>query len=305
MRLMPGKIPEQQLEQEIMNLQKLIKLLTISLLTLSLLFTGITASSTDTNTQPAALSNIAMSEKLILKDDPARDKKLLLLTGNDRLTAEVIDQNSLIVGTRIVMVCRRAVYSWLVDHIRTSAAIALIFGKKYVVSPGSVYEYHGNDGEGLLIDFYRAYSDSASTVYVGTGEMKIFLFTLSGSFINYLKYDNADSTRIATQSCIYVRVNNPVTRFITNMIFAISDIEKGLMEKITTLDDTVFIIVNAFMEDPYIYRMLKESESPAPEDASELAVRIRDTVVRETSTREARELGQLIEKAWIEVGLLK
>ena len=288
-----------------MNLQKLITLSAVFLLIFALLYPPTTAPCIDANTQPVTLSNIAMSEKLILKEDRARDEKLLLLTRNDRLAAEVIDQHSLIVGTRIVLVCRREVYSWLVDHIRTSAAIANIFGKKYVVSPGSVHEYHGEDKEGLSVDFYRAYSDSTSTIYIGNGEVKILLFTISGSFINFLEYNNSNSTQIVTQSCIYVRVNNPVTRFITNVIFAISDIEKGLMKKITTLDDTVFSIVNAFMDDPHIYRMLKEPEAPVPEGASELAVKIRDTVVKETSPQAARELGQLIEKAWIEVGLLK
>lgn len=288
-----------------MNLKKLIPLPAFFLLFFVLLFPAVNAPGTDTSTQPVTLPNIARSEKRILPNDPARDEKLLLLTGNDKLTAEIIDQHSLIVGTRIIMVCRRDVYAWLVDHIRASATLARIFGREYRVSPGSVYEYHGDDEEGLSVDFYRAYSDSTATVYIGDGEMKIFLFTISGSFINFLEYHNLDSKRITAQSCMYLRVNNPVTRFFTRIIFAISDIEKGLMEKITSLDDTVFSIVNEFMEDPYIYRMLREPETPVPEGASELAVRMRDAVVQETSPREARELGQLIEKAWIEVGLLK
>jgi len=288
-----------------MNLQKLTTLSSLFMLTYMLLFPNNTAPDTGANTQFTPFSNIARSEKRILQDDPARNKKLLQLTGYDRLAAEVIDQHSLIVGTKIVMVCRRAVYAWLVDNIRASSALARIFDKKYWVSPGSVYEYHGNDGKGMSVDFYRAYSDSATTVYIGDGKIKILLFTISGSFLNFMEYHNTDSTLISAQSCIYVRLNNPVTRFLTDIIFAISDIEKGLMEKITTLDDTVFIIVNKFMEEPHLYSMLKEPEAPAPEGASELAIRMRDAVVQETSPDKARELGQLIEKARIEVGLLK
>jgi len=56
------------------------------------------------------------------------------------------------------------------------------------------------------------------------------------------------------------------------------------------------------MEDPHLYRMLKTPEADAPDEASELAVKIRDTVVRELSLKESRELGQLLEKARLEVG---
>ncbi len=288
-----------------MNYKRVISLPFFFLMFFLLSFPSFTAPDADSDTNSAALSNIAGSQKRILKDDPSRDAKLLLLTGNDGLTAEIIKQHSLIVGTKIVLVGRQQVYYWLVEHIRTSAALSRLFGRKYVVSTGSVYEYHGEDGEGLSVDFYRAYIDSVSAVYTGSGKMKVFLLTISGSFINFLEYYNTDSTLLTSQNSMYIRVNNPVTRLVTNIIFAISDIERGLMEKILSLDDTVYSIVNIFMEDPYIYRMLKNPEAPVPEGASEIAVRIRDTVVRETSPGEARELGQLIENAWREVGRLK
>ena len=83
---------------------------------------------------------------------------------------------------------------------------------------------------------------------------------------------------------------------------AISDIEKGIMERSFTLDETVFSLVQVFMKDPHLYRMLKTPEADAPDKASDIAIKMRDTVVRELSPEGARKLGLLIEKARREVG---
>lgn len=285
-----------------MNLQKLTALSALFLILFALLFSLIPATNTRVSTEPVTFSNIAKSEKLVLLDDTARDEKLLLLTGSDRLALKIIDQHSLVVGSKMVIVCRRNVYSWLVNHIRVSAALSQILGRDYRISPSSLYEYHGEDGEGLSVDFYCAYHDSASTIYIGNGKVKIFLFTISGSFINFLEHYNEDDTRMTAQNCMYVMLNNTVTRFLANIIFAVSDIEKGIMEKILSLDDVVFKVVKIFMEDPHLYLMLKEPEAHVPDGASEIAIRIKDAVVQESSLIEARELGQLIQKARIEVG---
>lgn len=280
-----------------MNLQKTSTLLTFFFL-ISTFLSPTTISDT---TKPVIFSNIAQSEKRVLDDDPLRDEKLLTLTGHDHLTAEIIDRHSLIVGSKMVMSCQRSVYSWLVDNIRVSAALSRLFGSTYSLSPGFVYAYHGEDGEGLSIDFYRAYRDSASTVYVGDGEIKFFLFSISGSFINFLEYYNTGNTTMTAQSCMYVSVNNYVARLFTRIIFAISDVEEGIMEKILSLDDTAFRMVKTLIEDPHLYLMLKEPDTPAPEGASELAVNMRDTVVRKFSSEKARELGQLIETARLQM----
>ncbi|MFC1693175.1 hypothetical protein ACFL1R_06695 [Candidatus Latescibacterota bacterium] len=278
------------------------KLFVLFLLFSVLSFPAIPEPDTNVSTEPVVFSNIAQSEKRILKKNLLRDKKILSLTGYNSLAKEIIAQHSLIVGSSIVLVSQSTVYSWLVDHIRVSAALSRFFGMNYLLTPGSVYEYHGEDSEGLSVDFNNAYSDSTSTIYVGEGEIKIFLFSITGSFVNFLEYNDTKNKTMIAQSCIYVRVNNPVTRIVTNFIFAISDLEKGVMEKILTLDDTVYKIVLTFMEDPHLYLMLKKPEAHAPDKASELAVRIRDTVVQESSLKESRELGQLVEKARLEVG---
>jgi len=276
-----------------MNFQNIISLSIFFIL----IFTSLSPTAISETNKPVIFSNIAQSEKRVLDDDPLRDEKLLILTGHDRLTAAIIDRHSLVVGSKIVVACRRSVYAWMVDHIRVSAALSRLFGSTYTLSPGSVYEYHGDDGEGLSIDFYRAYQDSASTIHVGDGTVKIFLLPISGSFIDLIEYYNNDDTTMTTQSCMYIRVNNPVTRFVTRVLFAISDLEETIMKKILTLDDTTFKIVRMLIEDPHLYLMLKEPDTPAPEGASELAVKMRDTVVRESSVEKAQELGELIEKA--------
>lgn len=286
----------------IKNLQKFKALLSFNLIPFALLISLISNPDSVASTEPVTFSNIARSEKRVLPDDRVRDEKLLHLTGNDRMAGKIIDQHSLIVGSKMVMVCRREVYSWLVDHIMVSAALTSIIGKSYSLYPGSVFEYYGEDGEGLSIDFYSAYNDSTTTVYVGKGKVKIFLITISGSFINLLEYNNIDSTRMVAQNSMYVMVNNTVTRFFANLIMAISDIEKGIMNKILSLDDTTFQLVNILMKDPHLYLLLKEPQASVPVGISELAVRIRDVVVQKSSLEESRELGKLIENARIEVG---
>ena len=42
------------------------------------------------------------------------------------------------------------------------------------------------------------------------------------------KYYNIGDTHMESQNCIYVRINNPVTRLFASMIFAISDVEEKL-----------------------------------------------------------------------------
>ena len=278
------------------------KLFVLFLLFSVLSFPAIPEPGTNVSTEPVVFSNIPRSEKRVLPKESARDKKLLLLTGYDSLAIEIIDRHSLVVGSKITMICRREVYAWLVGHIRVSASLTRILGSNYRVSSGSVYEYHGDEGEDLSVDFYCAYRDSTSTIYIGKGKVKIFLIPISGSFINYLEYYNKDDTRIIAQNCMYIMLNNTVKRFLANIILAVSDIEKGIMEKIFSLDDTVFKLVQIFMDDPHLYLMLKKPEAHAPDNASELAVRIRDIVVRESSLKESRELGQLLEKARLEIG---
>ena len=272
---------------------------------LAFVYTGIPISSKAETNKHSIQSNIARSEKRILPDDPVRDKKLLMLTGNDRLTSEIIGQHSLIVGSKMVVVSRRPVYAWLVEHIKVSAALSRIFGRKYYVSPSSVYEYHGDDGEGMTVDFYTGYRDSTTMLLVGEGRMKLFHITFTGAFINFMEYANLDNTHITAQNCMYVKVNNPVARFITNVVFAVSDIERGIMVKLLSLDDTVFQIMSAFMKDPYFYSMLQNPRGLPPEGSSALVIKMRDAVISESSPDVACELGKLIEQARIEVGYQK
>lgn len=275
------------------------------LFVLALVYSGIPISSKAETNKHGIQTNLARSEKRILPDDPVRDKKLLMLTGNDRLTSEIIRQHSLIVGSKMVVVSRRPVYSWLVEHVKISAALSRIFGKKYYVSPSSVYEYHGDDGEGMTIDFYSGYRDSTTMLLVGEGRMKLFHITFTGSFINFMEYSNLDNTHLSAQNCMYVKVNNPVARFVTNVVFAVSDIERGIMRKLLSLDDTVFQIMKTFMKDPYLYHMLQNPYDLTPADASDLVVKMRDAVINESSPDVACELGKLIEQARIEVGYQK
>lgn len=284
-----------------MNLHFFSVLSALLLLSFSFLFPIKIASQTNESREAVTFSNIAFSEKRVLTDNSFRDEKLLRLTENDKLTGEIIDQHSLIVGSKISITCRRTVYSWLVDNIKISSVLSRFFGMNYLLSSGTLYEYHGEDGEGLTIDFYRAYNDSISTVFVGDGEVKIFFLTISGSFINYMEYNNTDSANMESQNCIYVRINNPVTRLFAKMIFAVSDVEKKIMEKILSLDDTVYKLVNILMNDPHLYLMLKEPLLPAPDGASDLSIKIRDSVVRESSFKTAQELGELVENARLEV----
>lgn len=284
-----------------MNLQSISLPSILLLLFFSFSFPVNITSETNESRKAAPFSNITYTEKRVLTEDSARDEKLLRITGNDKLTSEIINQHSLIVGSKIVLISRRPVYSWLVDNIRISAVLSRFFGRNYQLSPGKLYEYHGEDGEGMSVDFYCAYHDSAATVFVGDGKIKIFFITISGSFINYLEYFNTDRTRMESQDCMYVRINNPVTRLFASMIFAVSDVEEKIMEKIFTLDDTVYKLVKTLMDDPHLYLMLKNPQLPAPKGASDIAVKIRDAVVRESSFKTAQELGELVEKARFEV----
>jgi hypothetical protein len=247
-------------------------------------------------------SGIPKSVKRVLEKNSSRDEKMLLLTGNDSLTKMVLDRHSLVVGSQITMVTRRDVYSWITDHIKVSAALTRLLGNQYEITPGTLYDYHGVDGNDIAVDFNTAYYDSTSTVYIGKGKVKIFHIPVAGSFINYLEYYNKDDTHIVAQNCMYIMLNSSVKRFFVNIILAVSDVEEGIMDKLFALDNTVIKLIMIFMEDPHLYEMLQNPEAAPPENASEIAVKMKNAVVRESSIQDARELGRLIEKARHEVG---
>jgi hypothetical protein len=267
-----------------------------------LAYSDISVSIDNENNNYGIQSNIAKSEKSIFLDDPVRDRKLLMLTGNDKLTGEIIREHSLVVGSKMVLVSRRAVFAWLVENIKVSAALSRVFGGEYQISPSSLFEYHGDDGKGLSVDFYTGYRDSTTTILVGEGKIKFLYITFTGSFINLMEYSNLDSTHISTQNCMYVKVNNPVARLFTDVVLSISVIKQGIMEKLLSLDDTAFQIMKTFMEDSHLYGMLQNPYELPPEDTSDLALKMRDTIISESSPDIARELGKLIERARIAVG---
>ena len=216
---------------------------------------------------------------------------------------EIIDEHSLILGSRIEMAGRQKLYSWLVDHVEVSAAMSTVFGREYNITPGREFEYHGEDGEGLVVEFYRAYRDSGSTVLTGNGYVKLFLFTISGSFINFMEYQNIDEKSISAQNCMYVRVNNPLTRAFADFLFAVSDIEKGIMEKILSLDDTVVEAMNTFINDPHFGIMLRNPDMLPPEGASPRSIAMRDAVLGAAAPQDAMELAAYIFDARQAAGL--
>jgi len=238
--------------------------------------------------------NKASSERRILGEDPARDAKIISMTGNDSLTLRVLDEHSLILGSRIVIPGRRALYSWFVNHVEVSAAVSKAFGKKYRVTKGGRFQYHGEDGEGLVVDFYRAYNDSVSTILVGDGHVKVFFLTISGSFINYIEYGNVGGNSIFAQNCMYVRVNNAITRMFADFLFSISDIETGIMNKILSLDDTSLEAMDTFMTDRFLPDLLIHPDAEISNDIPKRDITLRDAIVKASSTKEAEALGRLI-----------
>ena len=259
------------------------------------------ASVSKSNNVPDSTSYSSAPVQLILPEDTRRDEKLLMLTKHDSLTAVIIGRHSLIVGSKAEIVCRSPVFAWLVNHMNVSADLGSIMGTYYRVTPGTVYEYHGEDGKGLSVEFYSAYSDSHATVFTGVGEIKFLYITFSGSFINFLEYYNT-SNRMIRQNCMYVMINNPVTRFIVDIIFKVTHIEEAIKEKLQTMDVTTDKVVRILIEEPYIYLSLKNPEVPVPEGTIELTISMKNAIVRGSSLKEAQELGLLIEKARIEMG---
>ena len=56
------------------------------------------------------------------------------------------------------------------------------------------------------------------------------------------------------------------------------------------------------MEDTHLFYILQNPYGLPPEDTSDIAVKMRDAIISESTPEEARELGKLIEQARIEVG---
>ncbi len=242
-------------------------------------------------------SNAAISEKRVLEEDPGRDALLLRLSGNDALAKNIIDKHSLIVGSKLTINCPPELYDWMVDNVSVSASLSRLYGRKYKVTPGDVYEYHGVDGDDSVLEFFRAYQDSVSTVYIGRGTIRVFHIPVGGSFINHLEYFRDDDGGSIVQNCMYIMVNNRINRFFASILFALSDVEKRVLEIIFSMDDTTLKIIRTFMEDPHLVDMLKRPDLAVPDEASDIAVRMRETILTETSPMETRKLGVLIEKA--------
>jgi len=279
------------------------KLFLISIFFSVLIFSDICGDSSIANAQTERPSDSTRSVQRVLPDDITRDKKMLRLTQNDPLTQKIIKQQSLVIGSTLSLKSHRDVYAWFVDHIKVSAALAQFLGKDYQISTGSTFEYHGVDGDDLIIDFNRSHSDSSSTIYVGNGIIKIFHIPVSGSFINYIEYNNSGNGSVTAQNCMYIMLNNSLNRFLANILMAVSDIEKGIMKKMFSLDEISIEMVSYFMNDPYLYYMLKHPEAEYPAAVSKKTVTFKEIIVRESSPETAKYLGLILEKARHEQGL--
>ncbi len=163
--------------------------------------------------------------------------------------------------------CPIELYRWCFDHVVPLAHFGNYMGDNYTVAQHGT-TYTGDDGNGLVVNFFETYRDDKTIVYSGRGTLEIMGIGSSGSFVNVLEFEPLNDRTIRTRSTIYVRVDSGFKRFVARVVFAVSDLENTIKEKLFELDGTVVAVLKQFLDDPELPGVLA-----APPTAAEVAAR--------------------------------
>ena len=87
-----------------------------------------------------------------------------------KLCAEVTPDPTLLVRSSGDYGCPLELYTWCFDHIVTLAELGNHMGDSYTVADEDGV-YRGDDGEGLMVDFFETYRDSSTVIFAGNGTL--------------------------------------------------------------------------------------------------------------------------------------
>jgi len=113
-------------------------------------------------------------------------------------------------------------------------------------------------------------------IYTGQGTLRVMGIPTGGSFVNVIEFDPLDGRTIATRSTIFVRVDNGLKRFLARVVFAVSDLEETIKEKLFELDGTVVKVLKQLLDDPALPALLAAPVTPEERAAYESLTGPRD-----------------------------
>ena len=182
------------------------------------------------------------------------------------ISIEVTGDPTLLVRSKAHYGCPVELYDWCFDRVVELAEMGNYMGDSYTVDrEGDLYR--GDDGSGLVVDFFAAHRSREAVVYTGQGTLTVKGIPSSGSFVNVIEFEALGERMIRTRSTIFVRIDNGLKRFLARVVFAVSDLEETVKEKLFELDETVVKVLNQLLDDPALLPLLS-APATADEEAA-------------------------------------
>lgn len=207
-----------------------------------------------------------------------------------KIATEVTGDPTLLVRSKADYGCPVELYNWCFDRVIELAEMGNYLGDSYRVErEGELYR--GDDGKGLVVDFFVAHRSERAVIYTGQGTLTVMGIPSAGSFVNVIEFDPLDENTIRTRSTIHVRVDNGLKRFLARVVFAVSDLEETVKEKLFELDETVVKVLNQLLDDPALLPVLS-SPATAAEGAAWAALEDRVAKASEPKKKEKGRSGR-------------
>jgi hypothetical protein len=228
------------------------------------------------------------SIKRILQNEPEFENRIYDLSGKDQVAKDIMENSSLIVGSKLYTYGDHHFYHWLQENLVFSSKVTNLYGDNYKLTEAD-NGFNGDDGKGLSITFRSVYFDSSMVIYIGSGHVKVLGMTHGGSFVNVIEYFDVAPGILCSQNRLFTKVDNSFKRFMVKVIFTLSNIEEGLMKKITMLDGTVIKMTNAMTLDPALPSKFR---NPPPAEKCDALVTL---TLKELSAQKLGELTKILE----------
>ena len=206
-------------------------------------------------------------ERKVIEGDQETEEWLRDVVREDQraIANRVLDDPTLVVSSIGTYGCPPDLYTWSYDQLVFLASFGNQMGDSYSLEARGQDRYFGDDGKGLEVEFAEAHRDDRAIVYTGSGKVTVMGIPSGGTFVNVIRYAERPDGFIDFDAYIYVRVNNSLKRFVAKVVFAVSDLEETIKEKLFEMDGTLIRVLRQLLDDPELVPRLRAD--PTAEEA--------------------------------------
>ena len=207
--------------------------------------------------------HVADVQRSVISADSEVSQWILTSThgAQQEFAQKVVDDPSLVVHSSGIYGVPATLYNWAYDEVIPLAEFGNHLGDSYQIER-SGEGYHGSDGKGLNVEFVEAFRSATEIIYTGDGSVTVMGIPSSGQFVNVIRFTEIEKDLLDVEAYVYVRVTNGFKRFMAKVVFAISDIEETIKEKLFELDGTVIKALRQLLDDPSLLPVISQAQTP-------------------------------------------